>query len=142
MAPKMLVAAHPDNKAFIEAAATVGVDVRVLDCFEEHHAKLQTMYQSLCIHVPAHRNAVKQAVSSEMFDVAVVHEIGNDFVKTALLTQTLREARVQNIFVVTQNVASIPLYRRCGAHQVFVRDSLLDAWSDVQNHLLLQVSAS
>ncbi|WAH36586.1 hypothetical protein [Alicyclobacillus dauci] len=143
MAPKLLVASfHAEEKPYVDNALVDGIDIRILDCFEETHKIIHSWYPGRIIHAPAHRIPVKRAVEEESFDVAIVHESKDDFVRTALLAQTLRDARVRHVLVVTSDVARTPIYRRCGAHQVVVSSDLEEVWKQVHTHLLVQVSAS
>lgn len=143
MVPKLLIAAGSSlDQVCIDKAIERGVDVRLLDCFEDTHSTIQKLYPNRSIHVPAHRISVKEAVQSEAFDVAVIREEAADFVKFALLTQTLRDAHVRHVVVVCSDAARIPIYRRCGAHQVFVSDDATDVWQMLEPYLPMEVSAS
>jgi hypothetical protein len=143
MVPKLLVATFSaDDKAFIEQAINAGVDVRVLNCFEETQAKLRAWYPNHCLNVPAHRSTVKEAVQLSGFDVAVIRATADDFVKSALLTQTLREARVNWVLVIAADPTRVSLYRRCGAHHVILESGAAEIWQEIAPFLSMHVTAS
>lgn len=143
MASKLLFAPCSSlDRTSIEQAIAHGVDVRILDCFDDMHSLAHTRYPNRTIHVPAHRMSVKSAVQYEAIDVAVVREDPTDFVKYALLTQTLRDAQVQHVIVICSEASRVALYRRCGAHQVLIDDGTADVWQVLQPHLVIQVPAS
>lgn len=142
MAPKLLVAAFAaEDRSHVDNAIRNGVDVRILDCFEDTHAQVQSWYKHRCIHVPAHRLSVKGAVQQERFDMAVIREGNHDFVRTALLAQTLRDAKVEEVVVLSGDHSKIPIYRRCGAHQVIVSENPLDFWAQFDLVSMSHVSA-
>lgn len=143
MAPKLLVAAlKADDRPYVDNLLQLGVDVRVLDCFEKMHASVQAWYPNCFIHVPAHHLAVKQAVQAEAFDAAVIMEIADDFVRTALLAQTLRDAHVGQVIVISKDIARVNLYRRCGAHQIIIAHTPDEIWNQVEPYLFANVTAS
>lgn len=143
MAFKLLVATFQmEDKPFIHRLIQGGVDVRILDCFDETHAYIHALYKTRSIQVAANHTAVKSTIVAEKFDVAVIREVGDDFVRTALLAQTLREARVGQVLVVSADESRFTLYRRCGAHQVIVAESSQSIWEQVETLLSVHVTAS
>lgn len=140
---KLLVATFQlEDKPFIHHFIQTGVDVRILDCFDETHSYIHSLYKTRSIQVAANHTAVKSTIMAEKFDVAVIREVGDDFVRTALLAQTLREARVSQVIVVSADGSRAALYRRCGAHQVIVADSSQSVWEQVEALLSAHVTAS
>lgn len=143
MASKVLFATcSVSDRRCIDEAVSNGIDVRVLDCFEEGHAHVQTHYPNRLLRASAHRSAVKAAVEAEQFDVAVIREESSDFVRYALLAQTLREARVRRVVVVCSDASRVSLYRRCGAHQVVEDTPDADLWQTLAPLVQVEVTAS
>lgn len=144
MVRKLLVAGiTSEDRAFVDRLIQMGVDVKILDCFEDTHAYIHSTYPLRSIQVAANHTAVKSAVYEEGFDVAVIREdAAGDFVRTALLVQTLREARIGYVLVISDDANSVSVYRRCGAHQVIVPDGRIDVWSQIESYLDVRVTAS
>lgn len=135
MTAKMLVAAfHPGNQRYVGLAKESGMMVRVLDCVESEHKRLSRRFGEDVLTVPGTRGEVRRVVAAEGFDIAVVHE-ATDFVLTALITQSLREAGVPLIVVVTGDVSKATMYRRLGAHQVLQVTSEDEAWAQLEGML-------
>jgi Trk K+ transport system NAD-binding subunit len=132
---KLLIAAFgTEGLTYYRNCQALGFTVQVLDCFEEHHQRLCSWYGKDILHVQGRRADVRTAVSKELFDVAIVHE-SPDFVRTALITQSLREAGVAKIFVVTNHQTHVSMYRKFGAHRVIVTDSEYTAWQKIVLYL-------
>ncbi|GEO26146.1 hypothetical protein AAC03nite_19310 [Alicyclobacillus acidoterrestris] len=143
MTPKLLVAAFAaEDRPYVDRAIEHGIDVRILDCFEDVHALVQFWYKRRSIHVPAQKQSVKSAVGKEYFDMAVIRDTPHDFVRAALLAQTLREANVGQVVVVANDASRVPIYRRCGAHQVVISEHPVEFWTQLEQRLLSQVTAS
>lgn len=142
MVQRLLVAACSEaDRRLIAQAMQDGFDVRILDCFEEIHNKVKMWYPSSTIHVAAHKTSVKSAVEREGIDVAIVRETAGDFIRSALLIQALREARVGQVVIFCQDVSRTQLYRRSGAHQVLVLEDENDAWSRLSPLLSAHITA-
>ncbi|MCL6446282.1 MAG: hypothetical protein K6T83_23030 [Alicyclobacillus sp.] len=123
----LMVSFGPEGLTYVRKARQQGMTVRVLDCVERHHRKLMKWYGDAVLHVQGHRADVRSVVANEHFDVALVHE-EQDFVRTALITQSLREAGVPNIIVVTRDESRRAMYRRCGAHRVVTGSAEERVW--------------
>jgi Trk K+ transport system NAD-binding subunit len=133
--PKVLIAAlGRESLMYVRRCRLLGLSVRVLDCFDAHHTRLSKWHGADVLQVAARRSDVRAAVSSEDFDAAIVHEDA-DYVKTALVTQSLREAGVRSIIVVTRESGRKTLYRRCGAHRVVAAANVEQAWMQVVRYL-------
>ncbi|MCL6593048.1 MAG: hypothetical protein K6T31_03655 [Alicyclobacillus sp.] len=142
MMPKMLVVSFgPEALMYVRRSRLLGLDVRVLDCVDAYRRRLSRWFGKDVIQAAGHRHAVRAAVASESFDVALVQEDA-DFIRTALITQSLREAGVKTVIVVTNDAARPAMYRRCGAHQVVVAGSPEQAWLRVYRMLPSLASAS
>lgn len=127
--PKLLIAAfEPTGLAYVSRARALGLDVRVLDCFDTHHQQLHTWYGEAVLHVQGRRSDVTDRVAAEGFDVAVVDE-DRDYVRAALIVQSLRAAGIETIVAITRDPAKRALYRRCGAHRVIVASDAEQAWA-------------
>jgi D-arabinose 1-dehydrogenase-like Zn-dependent alcohol dehydrogenase len=132
---KLLIAAFgTEGLTYYRNCQALGFNVQVLDCFEEHHKQLCRWYGKDILHVQGRRADVREAVSKALFDVSIVHE-SPDFVRTALITQSLREAGVATIFVVTRASTHVSMYRKFGAHRVVVADSEYTAWQTILPYL-------
>ncbi|QSO50303.1 hypothetical protein JZ785_15190 [Alicyclobacillus curvatus] len=135
MTAKVLVAAfHPGNQRYVDFARESGMMVRVLDCVESEHRRLLRHFGKTVLTVPGTRGEVRRGVASEGFDVALVHEAA-DFVLTALITQSLKEAGVPLIVVVTSDGTRASMYRRLGANQVVETQSEETAWAALEGML-------
>ncbi len=110
------------------------MEVRVLDCIDVYHRQMSLWYGNLLLHSAGRRHDVRTVVAREQFDVAVVQE-DEDFVRTALITQSLREAGVGTIFVVTSDPGRRMMYRRCGAHRIVAAKSENEAWEIIAGYL-------
>jgi len=130
---KILLSAYNKEDIAIKTyLANMGHRVRVLDCFEDYHRKLLRWYGSdTLLTVEGHRADVIDEVSKHHFDIAIVVDT-QDFVRTALITQSLREAGVRHLLVVTKDMDNKAVFRRCGAHEVVVADD--------EDELLLQLN--
>lgn len=129
---KLLVSAFgQEGLHYVEGGRQYGVEVRVLDCLETHHKTLANWFGNAVLHVRGHRGDVSRAVRDEQFDAAIVHEDEADFVRTALITQSLREAGVPKIFVVTRDPEHRRMYLRLGAHRVIIANSAVEAWDKI-----------
>lgn len=142
MALKMLVAAYgKESQNYVQHGREVGVDVRILDCLESYHRMLKRWFGDAILHVPGKRGDVAQAVAGEHFDVAVIQD-DEDFVRTALITQALREAGIPRVYVVTSEAERRTMFRRLGAHRVLVSNSVDEAWSHIASLLPRPISAA
>ncbi|MBX6353090.1 MAG: NAD-binding protein [Thermoflavifilum sp.] len=138
---RILVAAFGEQgQLYVHGIRQLGAQVRVLDCFEEYHAQLCRWYGTDVLQVQGRRVDVRRAVARERFDAAVVQE-SPDFIRSALITQSLREANVPRILVVTGDPEHAPMFRRCGAHQVFLARNPEEGWRAVAGHLPVIASA-
>lgn len=125
---------------YVRYGQHLGMKVRVLDCVEAHHKRLTRQYGDAVLHSPARRAEVKSVVEHEQFDAAIVHE-DTDFVRTALITQALREAGIPTIIVVTRDGNKRTLYRRCGAHHIIVTSNDDEVWAGLNRILRSAVTA-
>lgn len=126
--PKILIAAFgKESLTYVRRSRQLGLSVRILDCIDVYHKQLLRWFGDDLLHVNGRRSDVRKGVAEEGFDAAIVHEDEN-FVKTALITQSLREAGVRTIIVVTEDETKRALYRRCGAHRVVIARSVEQAW--------------
>jgi Trk K+ transport system NAD-binding subunit len=120
---------------YVRRAQQLGARVRVLDCFEAYHRQLLKTYgPQMLLQTQGHRADVRQTVARERFDAAIVHADG-DLVRTALVTQSLCEAGVGEILVVTDTPSHRKLYRRLGAHRVIVATNVDAAWAQLYRYL-------
>lgn len=143
MMPKLLIVPSASvDRDYVNKAIAAGVDVRMLDCFDATHHSVESWLPGRTLQVPAHRMSVQAAVESEGFEIAVVHDQADDFVRTALLTRTLRDAQVRHVLVVCTDSSRCSLYRRCGAHQVIRLDAQTDLWSHLESCLSMNITAS
>ncbi len=95
----------------------LGAKVSVLDCFLEDHAQLSSLFPNERILCPPHRSAVVKTVRESNFEVALVHDGGNP-VRTGLILQALRDAKVPIIAVMTGTLEYRPAYLAWGASLV------------------------
>lgn len=94
--------------------------VRVLDCFDHDHRKLIRRYGANALLATAGRRSdVSAQVAAASFDAAIVVD-GEDFVRTALILQSLRDAGISNIIVITNDASRRLSFRRAGAHSVLI----------------------
>lgn len=134
--PRLLVAAFgAEGRTYVHGAQQIGMTVQVLDCFEDAHARLKKLYGTLLLPAPGRRSDVARAVASGRFDAAIVHENSADFIRSALITQSLRESGIRHIVVVTEDAHRTSMYRRCGAHRVVVATPDADTWRAVLSGL-------
>ena len=139
--PKLLVVSFVrEGMLYVNHAMVLGMDVRVLDCVENHRQQLISWYGDKVLHTPGRRNDVKDCVVQEQIDVAIVQE-ESDYVRAALITQSLREAGVGLIIVVTPDGDKRLLYRRFGAHHTIVAANEEQAWTMLKRLLPTCVSA-
>ena len=130
---KTLIAAFSnEGLTLVRNCKRKGMNVKVLDCFDLYHPQLTEWYGKDILQTQGRRTDVRGAVAREAFDVAVVNE-DTDFVRTALITQSLREGGVRKIVVVTKDASKRAVYRRCGAHRVVIASSPESAWSELQD---------
>jgi len=133
--PKVLVSAlGSESLTYVRRCRLLGMSVKVLDCFESHHKQLSQWFGDDVLHVVGRRLDVRSAVEGEGFHAAIVQE-NDDFVKAALIVQSLREAGVNNIVVVTPDAAKRVMYRRFGAQHVVVAGNVEQAWMAVTRWL-------
>lgn len=127
----------PVQKYLVE----LGHRVQILDCFEDYHRSLKRWYgQNSLLSVQGHRSDVSEEVSKHHYDLAVVLDTG-DFVRTALITQSIREAGVGNLLVVTKARENKSVFRRCGAHKVIVAVDEEELWTQLDRALLQYMPA-
>jgi hypothetical protein len=139
--PKILVVSFQrEGMLYVNRAMMHGMDVRILGCVENYRHQLESWYGEKVLHVQGRRNDVKRCVTEEQFDVAIVQEEAN-YVQTALITQSLHEAGVGRIIVVTPDSSKRLLYRRCGAHHTIIATNEEQAWLMVKRLLPTSVSA-
>lgn len=132
---RLLIAAFGrEGFTYVRRGTQDGMDVKVLDCFDKYHKRLARWYGQNALQVPGRRSDVQLAVAEGHFDAAIVHEDA-DFVQTALITQSLREAGIGTVFVVTEDTAKRAMYRRCGATRVIVAATAEEAWAVMNRHL-------
>jgi Trk K+ transport system NAD-binding subunit len=133
--PKILIAAFgKESLTYVRRSRQMGLHVRILDCVEAHHGQLLRWFGDDILQVNGHRSDVRKRVVEEGFDAAIVHEDDN-FVRSALITQSVREAGVQHVMVVTKDPVRHTLYRRCGAHHIVVANSVEQAWMKLSSYL-------
>ncbi len=133
---RLLVAAFGhEGLPYVDGAERLNIIVRVLDCFDEFHQRLQRLYGDIVLHAPGTKHDVAQAVAKARFDVAVVHEDAFEFVRSALIVQSLCDSGIRHIVVVTANKDRIAMYRRIGANRVIVASSAEEAWPKVEESL-------
>ncbi|MCL6631353.1 MAG: hypothetical protein K6T63_01865 [Alicyclobacillus herbarius] len=133
---ELLVVAFSDvGVDYVRRAQQLGARVRVLDCFDIYHRQLRETYgvQNL-LTTEGNRVAVREAVAREGLDVAIVHA-DVDLVRTALVVQSLCQAGVPEVLVVTDNRAHRRMFRRLGAHQVIVASGMEAAWAQLYRYL-------
>jgi D-arabinose 1-dehydrogenase-like Zn-dependent alcohol dehydrogenase len=138
---RILVAAFgAEGRLYVQRIRQLGGQVRVLDCFEEHHAQLSRWYGDDVLQVQGRRADVRRAVARERFDAAVIQE-SPEFIRTALITQSLREAGLPLIVVLTSAAERAAMYRRCGAHEVVVARTAEEGWQELSGRLPIIASA-
>jgi hypothetical protein len=130
MTKLLVVAFGREAVTYVGRSRQMGMCVRILDCVDSRHKQLVRLFGKDVLHVQGHKSNVRGAVEEEHFDAAIVHE-DSDFVRTALITQSLREAGVHKIVVVTSDSAKRSMYRRCGAHSIVVASSAEQAWESL-----------
>ena len=140
MLQTLVVAFSTEGLTYVEKCRESGLNVRVLDCFDVYHPQLLQWYGSELLETPGRRADVRNAVAREGFDAAIVNE-DTDFVRTALITQSLREGGVGRIVVVTKDPSKKAVYRRCGAHRVIIAQSAEEAWDELYNLLPTMATA-
>ncbi|WDL98677.1 NAD-binding protein [Alicyclobacillus sp. ALC3] len=126
----LLVSFSREGTTYYRRARQSGMAITALDCVETYHKRLSQWYGDNLLQTLGRRKAVSRAVAAGRFDAAVVHE-DTDYVHTALITQSLREAGVYRIVLVTSDSTRAALYRRLGAHRVIVAASAEEAWPQV-----------
>lgn len=134
MLQALVVAFSREGLTYVENCRENGLSVRVLDCFDIYHPQLSQWYGQELLQAQGRRVDVRSAVAREGFDVAIVNE-DTDFVRTALITQSLREGGIGRIVVVTKDESKRALYRRSGAHKIVVAKSPNEAWNEINNLL-------
>lgn len=130
----LLVSFSREGTTYYRRARQSGMSVTALDCIDAYHKQLLQWYGSDILQTQSRRKAVSRAVTAGRFDAAIVHE-DTDYVHTALITQSLREAGVYRIVLVTSDPARVAMYRRLGAHRVIVAQSAEEAWPQVRRVL-------
>jgi hypothetical protein len=139
--PKVLIVSFQrEGMLYVNRAMMLGMDVRILGCVENYRHQLVSWYGDKVLHVQGRRTDVKRCVTEEQFDVAIVQEEAN-YVQTALITQSLYEAGIGQIIVVTPDPSKRILYRRCGANHTIIASNEEQAWSMVKRLLPTCVSA-
>ncbi|QQE79483.1 NAD-binding protein [Alicyclobacillus sp. SO9] len=114
----------------------LGHRVQVLDCFDDYHRRLTRWYKKdTLLPIEGHRTNVTQEVSKHHYDLAIVIAM-QDFVRTALITQSLREAGVSNVVVVTKDSTNRSVFRRLGAHKVVVAEDEEQLWIQLDRALV------
>lgn len=127
----VLIAAYgAESVDYVRRSMSKGFQVSVLDCFEDYHNRLAALHSGRLLQVHGHRSEVTEAVRSCNFDIAIVHEYA-DFVRTALVTQSLREAGVKMVVVVTPDRERRIFYRKFGAHRTVLATTPDDTWMDI-----------
>ncbi|MCL6454844.1 MAG: hypothetical protein K6T78_14655 [Alicyclobacillus sp.] len=135
MTPKMLIVAFDESdRLYVERSREAGFAVQVLDCLEPYHRRLQRWFGNGLLHVVGHREEVRAAVASEMFQCAIVAE-GADYVQTGLIVQSLHAAGIPRVMVVTKHRDRRAVYRRLGAQVVLTADSPAEAWGQIASLL-------
>ncbi len=140
MSKLLVVSFQSDGIDYVNRAQMLGMDVKVLDCVDIYHQRLVSWYGDNVLQVQGRRIDVEDCVSREEFDVALLQEEA-DYVRIALITQSLREAGIGQIIVVTPDLAKRSLYRRCGAHHTIVARNQEQAWLMLARLLPTCVSA-
>lgn len=135
---KLLVVSFGESGlTYVQQATQAGCEVRVLDCSESHHNRLESWYgPSLLLYAEGHRTSVRDVVAKEGFMAALVEE-SDDFVYTALITQSLREAGVRDITVVTASPLRRGIYQHFGADRVWVTRPPREVWRQLSDVLWL-----
>jgi predicted acetyltransferase len=133
--PKLLISAFDEEGlTYVRRSRQLGLSIRVLDCFDTYHHRMIQWFGNDVLHVQGRRSDVTAAVAQEDFDVAIIQE-DKDFVRTALITQSLREAGVGTIIAVTNDPMKRTLYRKFGAHYVIVANNVEQAWQRLSGYL-------
>ncbi|GGJ05703.1 hypothetical protein GCM10010885_13560 [Alicyclobacillus cellulosilyticus] len=127
----LLIAAFGrEGLTYAREAERLGWQYRVLACFEDVHSQLSRWHGDKVLHVQGRRADVMRAVAECRFDAAIVQD-DEHFIRTALITQSLHDAGVPLIIVVTRDPARRAMYRRCGAHRMVVAADAAAAWPAV-----------
>lgn len=137
----LMVACSDADRWFVDRALAVGLDVRLLVCFEDVQHKMRAWYPDRLLVVPAHKASVTAAVRAEGFGAALVCELG-DPIRTALVVQALRDASVSRVVVLSRHPARAQLYMRSGAHDVLCADDREHLWAAFLNGMSVQEPAS
>ncbi|MCL6626839.1 hypothetical protein [Alicyclobacillus shizuokensis] len=131
----LLVAFSEAGVDYARRAQELGARVRVLDCFDTYHRQLRQWYgRDMLLTTDGNRAAVREAAVQEQLDVAVVHD-DVDFVRSALVVQSLCQAGVPEVLVVTEHPSHRRMFRSLGAHQVIVSSSREAAWAQLYRYL-------
>lgn len=132
---KLLIASYlPTGLVYVEKGKSEGMHVRVLDCIDVYHKQLHAQFGDATLHTPGRKSDVLEKVSSEQFDIAIVEE-DIDYVQTALITKTLREAGIPAVFVIAKDPSKRSMFRRCGAHRVITHADPHQAWAILKRYL-------
>ncbi|WP_067932706.1 hypothetical protein [Alicyclobacillus kakegawensis] len=131
----LLVAFSEAGVEYARKAQKLGAQVRVLDCFDTYHRQLRQWYgRDMLLTTDGNRAAVRRAAVEAGVEVAVVHD-DVDFVRSALVAQSLFQAGVTEVLVVTEHPSHRRIFRNLGAHQVIVSSSREAAWAQLYRHL-------
>lgn len=130
----LVVSFSREGFTYLHRGRQTGMAVKVLDCLEKYHPQLAQWYGTDRLQTAGRRKDVRTAVAKASFDAVVVHE-DIDYVHTALIMQSLREAGVRRILVVTRDASRVPTYRRFGANRVIVAQSADEAWPMIYRDL-------
>ncbi|UOF91058.1 NAD-binding protein [Fodinisporobacter ferrooxydans] len=99
--------------------------VSILDCRSEHSKWVQKHSEGLhVLQVESKRSAFHEHSSLRQFDVAIVFE--DDIVETALIVQSLKEAKIPYVIVVAEKRPNAAAYRSVGADRVISPDMILN----------------
>jgi Trk K+ transport system NAD-binding subunit len=135
MSKMLIVSTSYDGKEYFQRARSIGLEVYALDCFEGHHRQLKDWYGSAMLEVAGRRADVVKLLTPHQFDVAVIHE-DDDYVRSALIAQSLRDCGIPLVLVVTSDASRVRIYRRTGAHRVIVANSASEAWNCFEQWLV------
>lgn len=113
----LVTAVHFDPMMLYHVGVEFGAKVSVLDCFAEEHAQISSLFPEERLLCAPHRSAVVKTVRDSGFDVALVADGGNP-VRTGLILQALKDAKVPVIIVLTSTMEYRHAYRAWGANIV------------------------
>jgi len=136
----LVVSFGVEGRSYVDYIQQRGYAVQVLDCFEPYHNQLAKWYPNELLHAHGHKSDVEAAVRRSNVDIAIVLEM-EDFVRMALIVQTLKLSGLKMIIVVTADGQRKQIYRRIGCHRVLVASSVEEAQTSLNQYFPAMATA-